>query len=161
MKAPGLRRLALLAATHAAAVAAGVALGFYLLPIVSAPRSPALAEVQAAVGETRFTAQFVRNLRGSDALHWGEGQVRIGTRAIGFEGALAPGPAYKLYLLRGFVDTKEEFLRAKPSAVALGDIKTFDRFVVPIPAEVDAGQYDTVVVWCEAFSQFITAAKYR
>jgi hypothetical protein len=30
-----------------------------------------------------------------------------------------------------------------------------------VPAGVDVGAYTTVVVWCEAFSKFISAAKYR
>lgn len=30
-----------------------------------------------------------------------------------------------------------------------------------MPEEVDPARYNTVVVWCEAFSQFITAAQYR
>jgi hypothetical protein len=155
------RHWALLTASHAAVLAAGFALGVYFLPILSAPRSPAPSEVRAAVGEPRFTARFERGLAGSDALHWAQGEVRIGAQAIGFEGAMAPGPAYKLYLVRGFVETEEAFARVRADAVALGDIKTFDRFVVPIPPGVDVAQYDTVLVWCEAFSQFISAAKYR
>ena len=40
-------------------------------------------------------------------------------------------------------------------------MKTFDGFVVDVPAGVDVTAYDTVLVWCEAFGQFITSAKYR
>lgn len=43
----------------------------------------------------------------------------------------------------------------------VGDIRTFENFIVPLPAGTRLQDYDTVVVWCEAFSQFITAAKYR
>ena len=43
----------------------------------------------------------------------------------------------------------------------IGDIKTFDGFLVAVPHGVDVSTYTTVVVWCEAFSQFISAAKYR
>lgn len=43
----------------------------------------------------------------------------------------------------------------------MGDVKTFENFIVEVPASVDVAKYNTVVVWCEAFSQFITAAKYR
>jgi hypothetical protein len=45
--------------------------------------------------------------------------------------------------------------------VRVGDVKTFDAFVVPLPETVDLTQYNTVIVWCESFSQFITAARYR
>lgn len=43
----------------------------------------------------------------------------------------------------------------------IGEIKTFNGFIVDVPAGVDVNAYTTVVVWCEAFSQFISAAKYR
>jgi hypothetical protein len=32
---------------------------------------------------------------------------------------------------------------------------------VPLPDGVDLADYDTVVVWCESFGEFITAASYR
>ena len=44
---------------------------------------------------------------------------------------------------------------------ALGDVKTFENFIVAVPPSVDVSEYDTAVVWCETFSMFITAAKYR
>jgi hypothetical protein len=40
-------------------------------------------------------------------------------------------------------------------------VKTFENFIVPVPDGIDVTRYDTVVVWCETFSMFITAAKYR
>jgi hypothetical protein len=45
--------------------------------------------------------------------------------------------------------------------VRVGDVKTFDRFVIALPDAVDVNRYNSVVVWCETFSMFITAAKYR
>jgi hypothetical protein len=45
--------------------------------------------------------------------------------------------------------------------VRVGDVKTFKNFLVPLPETVDPARYTTVVVWCESFSQFITAARYR
>jgi hypothetical protein len=32
---------------------------------------------------------------------------------------------------------------------------------VPVPAGIDPKAYTTVIVWCESFGQFITAARYR
>jgi hypothetical protein len=43
----------------------------------------------------------------------------------------------------------------------VADIKTFDSFLVVVPPGVDVSRFNTVVVWCETFSQFITAAKYQ
>jgi hypothetical protein len=76
-------------------------------------------------------------LKGSDFLHWGEGKVAIGREKVAFTGQLAPGPDYKLYFSPEYVD------------------------VVNVPPTLDIGAYDTVVVWCERFSMFITSAKYR
>ena len=151
----------LLLATHLAALGIGVALGIYLLPILIAPAGPTPAEVSAQVGQTAFTAQFRRDLKDSDALHWGEGTVSVGTHSIGLAGRLAPGPDYKLYLSPELLETEADFLRVKPRMVRVGDIKTFDNFLVPLPAGIDPARFTTVIVWCETFGQFITAARYR
>lgn len=45
--------------------------------------------------------------------------------------------------------------------VPVGDVRTLENFVVPVPESIDVSAYDTVIVWCESFSQFITAARYR
>jgi len=91
----------------------------------------------------------------------GEGEISISPDKIGHEGRLAPGPDYKLYLTTEFVDTKDAFLRLKPRAKYIGDVKSFNGFLLPVPADVDVGKYTTAVIWCESFSAFITAAKYR
>ncbi len=87
--------------------------------------------------------------------------MSIGARSIAFEGELAPGPDYKLYLSPEFVETEAEFVRLKPSMVRVGDVRTFRNFVVQVPESVDPSRYAAVIVWCETFGQFITAARYR
>lgn len=151
----------LLIASHTLVAAIGFGLGVYLLPILTAPAAPSAAEVQAVAQSARFTGQFRRDLQDSDALHWGEGRVSIGAGSIALAGRLAPGPDYKLYLSPQFVETEADFLRLKPSMVRVGDVKTFENFVVPLPPSVDPSRYTTVIVWCETFGQFITAAQYR
>lgn len=156
-----MKRVLVLLATHALALAIGFAAGIYVLPILIAPPAPSATEVQSATAAAGFKAQFRKDLAGSDALHWGEGEVAVGRQAVALMGRLAPGPDYKLYLSPEFVETEDAFLRVKGRSARIGDVKTFDNFVVPVPASVDILQYDTVVVWCETFSQFIAAAKYR
>ena len=85
----------------------------------------------------------------------------ISAQAVSLMGRIAPGPDYKLYLTPEFVETEEDFERIKSRSVRVGDVKTFENFIVPVPPSVDVSRYSTVVVWCESFSQFITAAKYR
>jgi hypothetical protein len=151
----------LLAVTHLLTLAIGFAAGIYLLPILIAPDAPSSTEVAAQATGSRFTGTFRRDLKDSDALHWGEGKVSIGAKAITLEGELAPGPDYKLYLSPRFVETEDDFRSLKAQMVRVGDVKTFKNFVVPLPEAVDPAKYEAVIVWCETFSQFITAAKYR
>ena len=154
-------RIAVLVGSHAFVAAAGFAGGIYALPLLIAPPAPSASEVQAAAVKATFSASFRRDLEGSDALHWGEGEVSVGPELVALRGRLAPGPDYKLYLAPAFVQTEADFLRLKPSMARVGDVRTFDNFVVPLPAGIDLTRYNTVVVWCESFAQFITAAKYR
>ncbi len=147
--------------THAVALAIGFAAGIYALPILIAPSAPSATDINAQAGGAEFTGQFRRDLKDSDLLHWGEGTVSISRRSIALMGRLAPGPDYKLYLSPEFVETEADFLRLKPGMVRVGDVKTFDNFIVPVPEPVNPANYNTVIVWCETFSQFITAARYR
>ena len=105
-----MKRALILLVTHAIALAAGFALGVYLLPILIAPEAPSASEVAAKAAQATYTA---------------------------------------------------EFLRLKSRMVRVGEVKTFENFVVPVPAGIDPAGYSAVVVWCERFGQFITAAKYR
>ena len=155
------RKTALLTASHIVALAAGFAAGIYALPVLIAPDAPSDADLRSAAGQAQYTGEFRRDLKGSDFLHWGEGKVSVGRKAIAFTGRIAPGPDYKLYLSPQFVETKADFLRVKASSLKVGDVKTFESFVVPLSGSADPARYDTVVVWCETFSMFITAAKYR
>ena len=94
-------------------------------------------------------------------MHWGEGKVSVGNKSIALMGELAPGPDYKLYLSPEFVETEADFKRLKTSMVRVGDVKTFKNFVVTVPESVDPSRHNTVIVWCEAFGQFISATKYQ
>lgn len=154
-------RWLILAVTHAAALAIGFAAGIYVLPILTAPQGPGKAAIEAASVNVLFTGRFDRDLPGSDFLHWGEGEVRLMRDKIVHSGSLAPGPDYKLYLAKTFVDSEEGFLKIKGESPRIGDVKTFDGFILDVPPGVDVAAYTTAVVWCETFSQFISAAKYQ
>lgn len=156
-----IRTILLLAASHAAVALAGFAGGIYALPILIAPDAPSAEEVRTVAAEALFTAEFRRDLKGSDGLHWGEGTVTVTATTVSLLGRLSPGPDFKLYLSPEFVETEADFKRLKGSMVRVGDVKTFDNFVLALPAGVDPANYAAVVVWCESFSEFITAARYR
>lgn len=156
-----MKRIVLLALSHAIAAAAGFAAGIYALPILVAPPAPSASELKSQAAQAAYTGRFRRDLKDSDLLHWGEGTVSVGRQSVSFVGKLAPGPDYKLYLSPEFVETEADFKRLKERMVRVGDVKTFESFVVPLPASVDPVRYNTVIVWCETFAQFITAARYR
>jgi len=147
--------------SHLLALAAGFALGVYALPILIAPAAPAAADLAAQSSSAGFTGTFRRDLKDSDALHWGEGVVSVAATSIALTGKLAPGPDYKLYLSPEFLETEADFKRLKPRMVRVADVKTFENFLVAVPPGVDVARFNTVVIWCETFSQFISAAKYQ
>ncbi|GHB28766.1 hypothetical protein GCM10007094_16680 [Pseudovibrio japonicus] len=156
-----MRRFLISIVSHGVVLVIGFALGVYFLPILTAPESPDTAVLEEKAQNATYTAEFKRGLRGSDFLHWGEGKVSVSPTTIAHQGRLAPGPDYKVYLTTEFVEHEDEFLPIKENAQLIGDVKTFDGFVVNVPEGVDIDQYSTVLVWCEAFGEFISAAKYR
>lgn len=145
--------------THAVAIAIGFGLGVYFLPILTEPPGPEAAKLEEMAAEAQYQATLSRNLRGSDFAHWGDGTISVSATQISHQGKLAPGPDYKLYLTKGLVDHEDTFDRA--NAIRVGDVKNFSGFILDVPSEIDVSAYDSVLVWCEAFSEFITAATYK
>ena len=145
--------------THAIALAVGFALGVYFLPILTEPPGPDASELEAMAAEAQYQATLKRDLRGSDFAHWGEGTISVSAAQISHQGKLAPGPDYKLYLTKGLVDHEDTFDRA--NAVRIGDVKTFSGCILDVPSDIDVAAYDSILVWCEAFGEFITAASYK
>jgi len=139
----------------------GIAIGIYSLPILTAPPAPTSTKIEHMSLSANYTTEFKRNLKGSDLLHWGDGKVSIGENYVTLMGKLAPGPDYKLYLSPKFVETEAQFEQLKHSMIQLGDVNTFENFVVEIVPNTPLEKFNTLVVWCESFGEFITSAKYR
>lgn len=151
----------LLLITHLMSLAIGFALGVYALPIVIKPPSPNVSDVQRITDHARYTGTFQRDRKDSDLLHWGEGSLSISEDHVAFIGELAPGPDYRLYFSPTFIETEQDFNLNKHEMVEVGEIKTFDRFMIRLPQNFPLDKYNTVVVWCETFGQFITSARYK
>jgi len=154
----------LLLISHGFFLALGFMLGIYYLPIMIAPDAPDSPTVLAAGENAPYTGEFRRDLAGSDRFHWGQGTVFVSPNQVALHGLLAPGPDYKLYLSPQFVDNKADFLKHKATMQRVGDVNTFENFIVRWDEQNQASNinnYNTVVVWCEAFEQFISAAQYR
>ncbi len=149
--------------THVVTLAIGFGLGTYFLPRIVAAAPPTAAEVSAETPGSgqRFEGRLRRDLKGSDAFHWGEGRITVTATAVLHEGKLAPGPDYKLYLAPEFVEDKAAFLRIKNASLRVSNIKKYDGFTVNLPPGTDVTRYNAVVIWCERFSEFISATTYR
>ncbi|MCV6576185.1 MAG: DM13 domain-containing protein [Cohaesibacter sp.] len=147
--------------SHGLALAIGFAGGIYALPILIEPEGPSREAVEAVAKTAHYKATIKDGLKGSDFLHWGKGDFSISSQAISLMGEVSPGPDYKLYLTPKFVEDEDGFLQIKEQALQVGDIKTFDNFIVTLPPNTDITAYNSVVVWCERFGEFITAAQYR
>lgn len=155
------RFLILLLATHLAVGGFGFMAGIYVLPILIAPHAPSESEILSLSSKATYTGEFKKDLKDSDSLHWGEGTVSIGPGSISLMGKLAPGPDYKLYLAKEFVETEADFIRLKSQMVYVSDIKTFNNFAVDVSSNIDPSAYNTVIIWCETFGEFITSAQYQ
>jgi hypothetical protein len=155
------RTVLTLLVSHLAVAGAGFAAGIYVLPILTAPPAPDHEAVMQAARSSEFVGVFSRERKDSDALHWGEGEISIGPDVIAFAGRLAPGPDYRLYLSPEFVETEAGFNRLKPFMVQVGEVKTFENFMLPLPEGIDPSGYSAAIVWCESFGQFITSGSYE
>lgn len=147
--------------SHVIALAIGFAAGIYVLPILTAQAGASLNQVRAVSQAADYRGTFRKDIAGSNAVHWAQGSLSIQGNTLAFEGEVAPGPDYRIYLVPEYVDTKEGFERIRAQAVMVSDLKTFGNFVKTLPADVDPSKYAAVVIWCERFSQFISAAAYR
>ena len=108
-----------------------------------------------------YKTLFVKDLKGSDLFHLGEAKVTVSKNEIIVNGSIVPGPNYKLYLTKEFAEQEEEFLSIKDNSRYVAEVKTFKNFVITVPEDIDINDYNTIVIWCESFSEFITAAKYK
>ena len=95
--------------------AADEGLGVYFLPILTAPESVEISKINEYENKSKYQTEFVRDLRGSDPFHWGEAKVTISNTKITVNGAIAPGPDYKLYLTNEFTQHEDCLLYTSPS----------------------------------------------
>ena len=82
----------LLTFSHGIALVIGVGLGIYLLPILTAPKSSSLEDIQKIENNALYQTEFVKNLKGSDFLHHGEAIVTVTKNKITVNGTITPGP---------------------------------------------------------------------
>jgi hypothetical protein len=155
------KKIILLISSYIIVFVLGFGLGIYLLPILTSPKSVNIDKIIKLEKNALYKTIFVRDLKGSDLFHWGEADVSVSKNEIIVNGSIAPGPDYKLYLTKEFVEQEEEFLSIKDNSRYVAEVKTFKNFVITVSEDIDINDYNTIVIWCESFSEFITAAKYK
>ena len=138
----------------------GVALGFLLFPFVFPP-PPAADQLSEADRKSPIVAEgkFI-HANPSDPIHWGKGSatVRRDSVFLGSDFEVGPGPKFHVYLvpraqLRSSGDLSGQMF------VDLGRLRAFkgsQRYA--IPAGIDLGKFQSVIIWCERFSVLITPA---
>ncbi len=146
--------------THGVVFVLGFALGIYTLPILTAPEAPKTDILSKALQQSNYIGSFSSDRIDSDFLHYGQGQFSVGPDNISFIGTLTPGPHFKVYLSPTFVETKADFLAHKPDMVKVGDVDTFNNFRVALPPNIEPSEFNTVIIWCESFEQYITSGRY-
>ena len=156
-----LKLASLLATSHIIVAGLAFSLGIYSLPIIMAPADPSSATLALSIKNTRYVATIANDLADSDWLHWGKGTFSVGDDYIVFQGKLAPGPAYRLYLSPRFIETERDFIQFRSSMVEVGEIKSFSNYVLPVSNKIKLEKYNSVIIWCETFNQFITAAQFK
>ena len=137
----------------------GVALGFFLFPFVFPPPPAAEQLSEADRAQLVATGTFI-HANPSDPIHYGKGKVSVYARAVFLESdfEVGPGPKYHVYLVPK-ASIRDEAAVKDAMFVDLGRLRAFkgsQRY--SIPAGVDLKNFQSVVIWCEAFSVLISPA---
>ena len=83
----------------------------------------------------------------------------VGRDRIWLDGAIAPGPDYRLHLIPSFADDEASFLAIKDCAVQIAEINAFTNFNVAVPPHVDVSDFPAVLIWYETLAELITVAE--
>lgn len=156
-----MKKLLLLLISHGGIAFAGFALGIYLLPIMTAPPAPSSGAVALALKDSRYVAQMEPQRADSDFLHWGKGSMTVSDNYVVIQGELAPGPDYRMYLSPQFIETEKDFLANKHKMIQISQVPSFGTSIHPVPEGINVDDFNTIIIWCEAFGQYISSAQYR
>ncbi len=155
-----LRSIALLLAGAVLGTGFGVALGFFLFPYVFPP-PPAADQLSEADRRSPVIAEgaFI-HANPNDPIHYGKGGVTVRSDSVflhaDFE--VGPGPKFHVYLVpKAQIRSSSDL--AGQMFVDLGRLRAFkgsQRYV--LPAGLDLGKFQSVIIWCEQFSVLISPA---
>ena len=99
--------------------------GGIFLPILIAEKGLDKASITALSGSVLRHGTFVRDLPGSDGLHWDDGLIMVNADRIWLDGKVAPRPDYRLYLTPKYVETGVGFQNIEAQSIQIGPVKVF------------------------------------
>ncbi len=143
---------------------AGFGLGIWFFPFLFPPPAGTdVMTVEEKAVPAIATGTFI-HADPSDRFHWGQGSVTVFKNQIYLEPnfKVGPGPDFRVLLVKkANIKTKEEVLQAIKDKhfVEIGGLRAFEggqRYQVKDGVKVE--EYDSVVIWCWAFSQLISPA---
>lgn len=143
---------------------AGFALGIYFFPFIFPP--PPANDVMTPAEQAMpvvATGTFI-HADPSDRVHWGEGNVTVFKDQIYLNPnfKVGPGPDFRVLLVKkANIKTRGEVIQAikNKQFVEISGLRAFEggqRY--QLPAGVKVEDYQSVVIWCWAFSQLISPA---
>lgn len=137
----------------------GFGLGVYFLPILIADAPADQTLVLAESESADRMASFSKDRGDSDALHWGEGTLYLSNGRVTLDGSVSPGPDYRIYLIPKYVDSEKAFLEIKSSSREIARVSGFKNFSYKTATDINYGEYEGVLIWCERFGQYITSGR--
>lgn len=137
----------------------GVAVGFFMFPIVFPP--PEAMESLAVKQDERLVAKgtFI-HANPSDPIHYGKGGGSVYEHTLFLEDdfEVGPGPKFHVYLVPK-ASVRESGDVEDMMFVDLGRLRAFKGSQnCSIPAGLDLKDYKSVVIWCEKFGVLISPA---
>jgi len=136
----------------------GFALGVYFLPILTEEKGLDIAAIAQLEASAEWSGTlYPRPLR-FGRLSMGRENGRASNTSIWLEAKIPPGPDYRLYLTPSLATNKASFMKIKDQSVKVGEVKAFSNFSLDVTSSITVGDYPAVLIWCEAFGEFITAA---
>ena len=71
------------------------------------------------------------------------------------------GPDSRLCLATHYIENEAEFLAIKARSLEIGPVKPFNGFAFNNVSALGHPALNTLVIWGEAFREFITSARFR
>lgn len=129
-------------------------------------QTPPSSQTQEAENQLTIlgTGVFNPDAQDSDSIHRGWGDISVveqeGKRYVifGDNFKVTPGPDFRLYIVPEHgVETAQRFKEIKSQSTQIAKVEQFNgKQIYTIPNSVTLNEETGIVIWCEAFSQFIS-----